>query len=343
MITTFIKKMQDLWSKEWILKVISLCLAVLLWSFVGGEDDVEKNVMVPVEVINLPADLIISNKYKKDIEVTVRGPRSAIVQMQKERSARQIDLSKATPGTRVERMEEESIPVNRGVKVLRVQPSSIILSLDHLTRKELPINPVTIGSVATGYVLKQLTIDPKSITINGPETILSRVDVIQTTPINLQGLSQSMQLQIPLELDPKIVDLIGETSITADVDITYDTVKKTVKNAPVIVIEDNERQKVTPPTVAVTMLVPKVIITKNLDFGSLISVTAAVELDTDDTSRRRVSVNPSKELGVPLDIVSIEPEYVTMVEAVQSRGEQAGNTDATTAANDKLPKKDKGE
>ncbi|MFN2354638.1 MAG: YbbR-like domain-containing protein, partial [Desulfopila sp.] len=251
MITAFIKKIQDLWSKDWILKFISLCLAVVLWYFVGGEDDVERNVMVPVEVINLPADLIISNKYKKEIEVTVHGPRSAIVQMDKERN----------PGTRVERVEKDSIPVDRGVDVLRVQPSSIILSLDNLIQKKLPINPVTTGSVATGYVLKQLIIDPKTITINGPETILSRVDVIQTSPINLQGLYEPAQLQIPLVLDPKIVDLIGETSVTADIDIAYKTVTKTVPRVPVIVTENGQQQEVSPPTVSVTMEVPEVIIT----------------------------------------------------------------------------------
>ena len=98
MINKFSNKIQRVWSKEWVLKFTSLCLAVLLWYFVGGEDVVEKNIMVPVEVINLPNDLIISNKYKKQIEVTVRGPRSVILEMDKDQDARQIDLSRATPG-----------------------------------------------------------------------------------------------------------------------------------------------------------------------------------------------------------------------------------------------------
>ena len=62
-------KIQGLWSKEWLIKIISIGLAVMLWYFVGGEDVVEKNVLVPVDVINMPADLIISNKYKKERKV----------------------------------------------------------------------------------------------------------------------------------------------------------------------------------------------------------------------------------------------------------------------------------
>ena len=46
MINKFSNKIQRVWSKEWVLKFTSLCLAVLLWYFVGGEDVVEKNIMV---------------------------------------------------------------------------------------------------------------------------------------------------------------------------------------------------------------------------------------------------------------------------------------------------------
>ncbi len=177
MMSKLINKIQSLWSKEWLLKVISLLVAAMLWYYVGGEDIVEKNVMVPVEVINLPNNLIISNKHKKDIEVTVRGPRSLIMEMGKSQEARQIDLSKAAPGTRVEQIENDSVPVIRGLEVLRVQPSSIILSLDKLIKKEFPVNAVTTGEVKPGFVLKELTLQPESITINGPQTILSHVRI----------------------------------------------------------------------------------------------------------------------------------------------------------------------
>ena len=39
-------------SKDWILKFVSLILAFILWSFVGGEDRIDKIVMVPIEIIN---------------------------------------------------------------------------------------------------------------------------------------------------------------------------------------------------------------------------------------------------------------------------------------------------
>ena len=73
----------QLFPKDWVMRIISLGLAIVLWYFVGGEDIVNKNVMVPVEVINLPRGLVISNQFKKEIEVSVTGPRSMVLNMGK--------------------------------------------------------------------------------------------------------------------------------------------------------------------------------------------------------------------------------------------------------------------
>jgi hypothetical protein len=305
-------KARRLQYKEWILKFVSICLAVLLWSFVGGEDIVEKNVMVPVEVINMPKNLIISNKFKKDIAVTVKGPRSLLMEMEKRVITRQIDLSDATPGTKVIAIENESVNVSRNVEVLRVQPSSIILSLDKLIQKEFAINPVTSGMITQGFVLESLTLDPDVITFTGPQTVLSRVDVLKTTPININGLFESVQQQIPLDLEPAIVDLIGETSVTASIKIAFDMVEKTFKNLPVNVTFDGAPVEVVPEKVSVTMKIPKMIIKKKMDFTSLFSVTA-VEEEGDD-GEMKVQIIPGKDLTVPLEVVEIEPPYVQRVQ-----------------------------
>ena len=325
MITRFKKKIQKIWSKEWVLKFLSLCLAAMLWFFVGGEDVVEKNVMVRVEAINLPNDLIISNKFKREIEVTVRGPRSVLLEMGREQNSFQINLANATPGTRVEDIENNAIPVSRGIEVLRVQPSTIILSLDNLIQKELPIEAATTGEVSTGYALRSLEITPQSITINGPETILSRVDVIKTTPINLQDLFESVQLQIPLELDQRIIDLIGETSVTADITITYETIEKKVTKIPIEVPAELGVSEINPKTASVTVKIPTIIHRKGMDYRSLFSIAAIpIEDETEPGERLQLMVIPAEDLIVPLEIVVLEPQFVNATRLPVAEGSQDG-------------------
>ena len=303
--------LDDLFSKDWLLKVISLVLAVGLWSFVGGEDRVDKNVMIPIEIINLPRDLVISNQFKKEIEVSVSGPRSMILEMNNRAITRQVDLSSATPGTMVIVNDNDQIPVPRGITVQRVQPSSIILSLDKLIQKQFPISARTIGNVADGYDLKELKMDPDVITIAGPQTILSQVDELYTRSINLEGMKQSAQRQVPLELDPAIVELIGETSVTAEIRIGLETVTKTLDKMPVHAVIDGVKRKVKPETVKVIANIPRKLLADDIDPKNLITVAA---MPQEGDYQLKVKVIPRFDVEVPIEIISIVPDTVSLAD-----------------------------
>jgi YbbR domain-containing protein len=301
----------NLFSKDWLLKFISLGLAIVLWYYVGGEDRVDKNVMIPIEIINLPRDLVISNQFKKEIEVTVSGPRSVILEMTSRAITRQVDLSAATPGTMVIENDNEHIPVPRGITVQRVQPSSIILSLDKLIQKKFPVSATTVGEVAGGYSVKSLKIDPNVITITGPLTILSQFDELYTKAINLAGMKESIQLQIPLELDPAIIELIGETSVTAEMNIGLETVTKTMKGLVVHAVIDGVRRDVKPETVRVTANIPKKLLGKSdINPKDLFVVTAIQE---EEDSYLKVKVLPRDDVELPIEILSIIPDSVLLV------------------------------
>ena len=286
--------------------VISLVFATLLWNFVGGEQTVDKTVMIPVEVINLPRDLVISNQFKKEIEVRVNGPRSLILELETRPISRQIDLSKAVPGTTVVTNDVDSIPMRRGITVLGVQPSSIILSLDKLIQKKFEINPVTSGDPSPGYILDGLRMDPEVIAITGPETILSQFEVLRTKVININGLRKSIQQQVPLDLEPAIVDLIGETTITADISIALETEQKQYR---VRLSDPVKSGQQIVEHVQVIANVPKLILENNGDVGG--SLTAIV-VEDQSNGFGVVRIIPSKDLTLPVEIISIDPATIEL-------------------------------
>jgi hypothetical protein len=307
-------------AKNWLLKLISLLLALTLWLFVGGEDRIDKNVMVPIEIINLPRNLVISNQFKKEIEVSVSGPRSLILEMGNRSVTRQIDLSTATPGTMVIENSNQHIPVPRGVTVQRVQPSSIILSLDKLVQKQLAITPRTTGRLAEGYYLKALNTDPDLITITGPETVLAQVEELFTRAISLEGLRHSAQLQVPLQLDANIIELIGETSVTADLQIALETTTRSLEKVPVLLVEGGENWTIEPPTVKIIANIPELLLLDDTDPQSLFFATAIAE---EGESQLRVKVIPRPEVELPIEILLITPPIVELVPA----GNQPGSAE----------------
>ena len=307
---------QRLLSKSWFLKGLSLCLAVMLWYFVGSDDTVDKNVMIPIEIINLPRDLVISNQFKKEIEVTVSGPRSLILEMTNRAITRQVDLSSATPGTMVISNTNNSIPVPRGITVLRVQPASVILSLDKLIQKHFPVKPIVSGKIEAGYILKRMKMDPEVITITGPQTILSQMDELRTHEIVIDGLSESQQRQVPLKLDPEIVELIGETSVTAFLQVAYETVERTIRDVPVVAILDGVQQHVKPGKVTVTANIAKNLIKEKADLKKLFTATA---IDVLGDGRLKVTIVPREDLKESVEILAVEPDYVEILQEKSER------------------------
>jgi YbbR domain-containing protein len=306
-----LKNLQESWPKDWTLRFISLALAVLLWYFVGGDDTVDKNVQVPVEVINLPRDLVISNQFKREIEVTISGPRSLVLKIEKGDITRQVDLTHAVPGTMVIKNEPHMIPVSRGMKVLRIQPDSIIFSLDKLIQKQLGVKPVTKGELAPHYILQDIVMKPATISITGPQAVLAQLDVLQTQVIDISGMSQSGQLQVPLDLNPGLIELIGETSVTADLVIAEETVEKRISGLPIELNSYEGLRRISPTTVTVTAILPRSLARENKDLQSLFRASVGDEIEEGQMTVRVVSREQTEE---PIRIIKVEPLMVTFTE-----------------------------
>ena len=296
--------------KNWILKVISLILAVMLWYFVVGEDQVDINIKIPIEILNLPSNLTISNQYKKDIEVSVRGPRSIIQELRTRNISRPVDLSSAQTGTIVIKNDDESIPFPRGITVQRLQPTNITLLIDQLIEKVFPINPVTEGELSAGYELQKIYLDPDKLVISGPKAILEKNLALKTYVINLDGLDHSTTLQVHLDLEPDLFDLIGETVVTAKLVVQEKMVKRTIKNIPINLKESSFPVTIQPDTITVIADITQNLIKDTPELSMLFRAFIAPK-NVPAPQKMVVTVNGVNVPGhQPLKIISITPREV---------------------------------
>jgi YbbR domain-containing protein len=299
--------------KNWVLKLVSLFFALFLWYFVVGEDKVDMNVTLPVEIVNLPRDLIISNQFKKQIEVTISGQRSLIRGMAEQHISRSIDLSKATPGTIVIQNDPDSISLPRGLSILRVQPPTLTLLLDRLIQKELPIKPILVGKVHKDFRLDSVTIDPLTLKISGPQTILDQEKDLRTLPVNINGLSESAVKQVSLALKNEISDLIGEPVVAVRLNLS--ALKKEMKftDIPIDFEHDKGKQtemiyRLSPPTVSIKAEIPQGMIRKPNGLKSLFKARVKpVNLQPGSVKLKVLVESPTQ-----IKIISVSPDTVTL-------------------------------
>ncbi|MCI5211845.1 MAG: YbbR-like domain-containing protein, partial [Candidatus Electrothrix sp. ATG2] len=188
--------------KDLLLRLISLVLGALVWFLAVGTDQMDVSMSVPIEMLNLPKNLVIYNQYRKEVSVTLRGPRGIIQEVRNRPPSLQLDLSGAEPETIVLNTESLSLPLPSSISILRMQPANITLSIDKLVERQLPITAVTEGNVAKGYVLKEVALHPDTIFVAGPESLISQKQTLKTYVINLSGLNHSTTLPVHLDLSP---------------------------------------------------------------------------------------------------------------------------------------------
>ena len=244
---------------DWVLKLISLFFAIFLWYFVVGEDKVDINLLIPVEIVNLPRDLVISNQYKKELDVTVSGSRGLIRGMSRQNLTKTVDLSGAEPGTVVIRNTPESLSLPRGIRVMRIQPTHLIFLLDRLVQREAKIKPVIHGSPKKGYELVSVALEPDSIMLNGPDALLSGQNVLETEAIDISGMTTTEVRQVHLDLKPELAELIGESIVTAKITVREIIKSETLHKVPIQILhtEKNFGYLAEPDVAEVEISVPE--------------------------------------------------------------------------------------
>jgi YbbR domain-containing protein len=298
----------SLLSKHWVLKLLSLIIGASLWFSVVGEDRVDMTVTIPLELRNLPANLVIANQYRKDIEVVLSGSRRLIQEMRQQNISRPIDLGKAEPGTMVIKNDAESISLPHGIMVQRVQPANITLLVDRLTRKDFPITPITKGKPAAGFILESLTFTPRQISVTGPQTILEKEESLKTAVINLEGVDSSSTFQVHLDLNEALLKLIGETVIEAKLTLKEIMVRKTVRAIPINSKEAGVPVRFSPPTVTVEAEIPEQIVRTTSELATLFQASVNASADKAD-QEVQILVNGINMPGhAPIVILKIIPD-----------------------------------
>lgn len=285
------------WPNNRGLKLISLIFAILIWYFVVGEDKVDTTIFIPVEIVNLPRDLVISNQFKKQLEVTVSGPRGLINGISRQRITRTVNLAKAVPGALVVRNEPQTIQFPRGITVSRIQPTHLTFIIDELLEKDLQIRGKVTGEPAAGYELAGVFFEPQIIRISGPKSVLGREKQLIAKPVDISGLDSSVSLQTNLDLRPALLELMGENAVTAKVVIREKTVERTVSDVPVRIsgIGPGKKPGLEPEKVSIRAMLP--LSTRGNPAG-LFEATVAIDGLPPGTHKIQVKVTAPEQIKV---------------------------------------------
>jgi hypothetical protein len=201
------------------LKLLSVVLAVFLWAVVLGEQKVEVTLNVPLEIKDLPRDLVLLNEPPDTLKVRLRGPKTLVTTL----APREVVLE-GLPKTFVEGenvipIRPEAVRVPRGIEVVEVTPHRVRVVLDAMAVREVEVSPRIEGAPPKGFVLKRVTSTPPRIRLAGPKSELRRLARVYTVPISLDGQTASFSTRAMLEPAGRQVRALDEVPIIVGVEI----------------------------------------------------------------------------------------------------------------------------
>lgn len=177
-----VEAFKDLIFENGSYKVVALLITLILWITVLGNKDQVLNQSVKLNFV-LPKNHIISNTVNDQVQVQISGSRLSLKKLAKGMEPININLSDAKPGRTIVTIPIDTIVLPFGAQIVNVNPASLIVDVDRIVTKRLPIRVAwDSADEPSGIVVKN--IQPSSILVKGGASVLSRITEVWTDPIN---------------------------------------------------------------------------------------------------------------------------------------------------------------
>lgn len=182
--------------------LLALVLAIAVWiSAVTSENpDVVRTLnSVPLSIIGQDPSLINVDDLPSNVEVTLRAPRSVWEKLNTQDNSVQATLDLSGLGSGEYTVGIRLTITERPYQIVLANPTSVTVHLEPLATKTLPLDLSVSGEPAIGYQAGDETLDPKTVTISGPESIIKEA-VQARILVSLAGArgsyDQSIRVQI---------------------------------------------------------------------------------------------------------------------------------------------------
>lgn len=209
--------------RQWVshnlgLKLLSVCLAAVLWAVVLGEQKVDVSVNLPFD-LPIPPGMLLANDPPETLEISLRGPRTLVRSV----VPREVTLHRLNTvleeGENLVPIRREIARAPRGIEVVDVLPHRLRVVLERLLEREVVVAPQIEGSPAQGHVIRRVSAAPARVTLAGPASELDRLHRIRTVPVSVQDKTGPISVRASLETPGRRIRNLTADEITVTVEI----------------------------------------------------------------------------------------------------------------------------
>ncbi len=209
--------------------VFSILASLTIWLYVAYIENPEEDFTVKgvkIEYINedyvTDRGLVITERSADTVTLRFTGKRSSVVQLDNQNVTVTVDLAEVDSKGVWQLSYDPNLPLevnDSSVTTTSGTPNTVTLTVDEQDKKEVPLEGTFSGSVAEGYQAKPMEITPGTITVYGPEEVVSQ---IESAWVNVQRDNISKTVEENLSF--MLMDAEGHEVVSDMLTFSQDTV-----------------------------------------------------------------------------------------------------------------------
>lgn len=166
------------------MRVLAVVIAILIWIIVVNVSDpiIDSTYSgIPVEIVNADAISKQNKTYEvlndtDSIAVTISAKRSINDLLGRDNIRATADLSNLDMEKGTVRIKLETNKYNDKIESIKGKTDTLEVAIENLQKKQFAITSQVNGEPVDGYVIGDTVLDQNVVTVQGPESIVSKID-----------------------------------------------------------------------------------------------------------------------------------------------------------------------
>lgn len=199
--------------------LLALLLSIGVWVAAVNDSDPDEvltyPVPIPIEIVGQNTELLITNAYSKQIELTLRAPRSIWEQLTADEESVHAILDLSGLGAGDYSLEPQIQVGIQPARIISFSPAAIKISLEELSARTLPIELRVIGEPSVGYQAGEIGYVIKEVTISGPRSLVDRVVTAQII-FDLTDARESVDESLPVQVLDETGNVVDGVNLSSE-------------------------------------------------------------------------------------------------------------------------------
>ncbi len=215
------------------LKLLALALAMLLFAISRQPESEVRLTGVPIEYRGRRQGVEMVSGPDQTVSLRLRGPRNVVRGLLSSQLSVIADLAGKEPGDRTVQLGVDDSALPDNTKVLQIEPASIRIRLEPTVKKSVPVEARFSGHVADGWEVYGTQYEPRTMEIEGPQSLVENTTQVLTETVSLTGRSETFRSRVEVESPAGSLRLLSPRQVTLTIEIDERRLIRRFENLPI--------------------------------------------------------------------------------------------------------------